>query len=207
MFTGLIETTGTVVSFAQATSSEAATLVISAQDPNFHAAHGDSIAVNGCCLTRSNHQGKLEFHLNPETLAVTSLSTLVPGLDVNLERALRMGDRLGGHLVSGHVDACGKITGVQPQLGGNLLVGVEIPRGFGALLIPKGSLTIDGVSLTINQLKDHVDGASYVEVMLIPTTLSKTTLQKAQKNQIVNLEFDITGKYILRHQSLNRRPV
>jgi len=204
MFTGLIETTGTVVSFAQATSSEAATLVVSAQDPNFSAHHGDSIAVNGCCLTRSNHQGKLEFHLNPETLAVTNLSSLVPGMEVNLERALRMGDRLGGHLVSGHIDACGTIADASAQPGGNMLISVEIPRGFGALLIPKGSITIDGVSLTINLLRDLPDGKSYVEVMLIPTTLAKTNLKKAHKNQIVNLEFDLTGKYILRLQSLNR---
>src|SRR5262245_17656377 len=141
--------------------------------PRWRPVRGESIAVSGCCLTVSAtpRGGRTSYDLSHETLARTWLGELAPGRAVNVERALRLGDRLGGHLVSGHVDALGRVARVREPRDGGRLATFEVPRGFERWLLAKGSVTIDGVSLTIVAPR-----AREFDVALVPETLRKTTL-------------------------------
>ena len=154
---------------------------------------GESIAVGGCCLTvaRLGAGGWTGYDLSAETLALTALGALATGAEVNVERALRLGDRLGGHLVAGHVDAVGKFVGGTDADDGGWLATFEVPRGFEKWLPPKGSITIDGVSLTIVAPRGR-----RFDVALVPETLRKTTLGKLRPGARVNLEADLVGKWI-----------
>ncbi len=164
---------------------------------DFPAGAGDSIAVNGCCLTLMGQtENRYHFEVSRETLDKTDLGFLQLGSTVNLERAVRLADRLGGHLVTGHVDGVAKIDEVQAD-GDGWLVRVAIPKPWHRLMIPKGSVTLAGVSLTINAVRD-TDAGCQIDLMLIPTTLQVTTLGGWQSGVAINFEADMIGKYVQR---------
>ena len=154
---------------------------------------GDSLCVQGCCLTAVELEGKtFAADVSRETLALTTLGDLAPGAPVNLEPALRAGDPLGGHLVSGHVDGVARLTAVEGEAR-SLRLTIEAPARLARYLAPKGSVAIDGVSLTINS----VEGASF-GVNIIPHTLAHTTLGTATPGGRVNLEVDQLARYVER---------
>ncbi len=190
MFTGLVETTGTVVSLERTGAGGLLRLTADLQGLTL----GESISVSGACLTLTavHHHG-FQADVSAETLAVTTLGRLVPGARVNLERAAKLDGRLGGHLVLGHVDGVGKVTAIQPVAGAQRLV-VATPERLQRYLAPKGSVTIDGVSLTINEL---VEPRSFW-VMLVPHTLASCTLQDRKIGDPVNLEVDVLARYVAR---------
>ena len=200
MFTGIVEAIGRVESLrsgsggtrrlAIATDLEVASLPL-----------GASMAVDGACLTvvarRARH---FEADLGPETLACTTLGSLKAGDRVHLERPLRLGDMLGGHLVTGHVDGVGKVESARKQ-GDTLALRLEAPESVAPFLVKKGSIAVDGVSLTINQ----VDGRS-LEVWLIPHTLSVTLLGGLRTGDRVNMEADMIAKQVARFVDNARVP-
>lgn len=193
MFTGLVEATGAVAAFAP--TADGARLHV-ATPLAAELAVGDSIAVNGCCLTVVNQTDSVfEADVTPVTMAVTNLARpdLTAGDRVNLERPLRLGDRLGGHVVTGHVDAVAVVLDVRP-LGNGETVQVEcaLPSSGRPLVVDKGSITLNGVSLTVTALTPR--GFS---VALIPHTRRHTTLGQLTAGQRVNLEYDLMGKYAL----------
>ncbi len=191
MFTGLIETVGTVVALRH--GSERAVLTLSAPLPVEEITLGDSIAVNGACLTVTALQGtQLSFDVSPETVARTTFSELKPGSPVNLERALTFGGRLDGHLVTGHIDCVGRLESRSNQ-GNAVLLSFSLPREQAQLLVEKGSVAIEGVSLTINRVTE-----AGFSVSIIPHTLARTTLAALGAGAKVNIETDIIGKYVAR---------
>jgi riboflavin synthase len=189
MFTGIIEEAGQVVAFTPA--AEAWSLQIAARLVTTDVALGDSIAVNGCCLTVTRFDaGHLWFDLLAETVRLTNFADLEPGAAVNLERSLKPESRLGGHFVSGHVDGLGRIEVFEVR-GKDHYLRVALPPGTGRYLVPKGSIAIDGISLTVAE----VAGDSFA-VWLIPHTLAVTNLREKQAGGRVNLEFDLLAKYV-----------
>ena len=192
MFTGIVEEIGTVRAVARKGDvtriDVAATLTREGSDV------GASVAINGVCLTVVEQgPGELAFEMGPETLARTSLGTLRAGSAVNLERPLRVGGSLGGHLVLGHVDGTGTVEAVT-RVESTARVRVAFrDRGLAPLLIPQGSVAVDGVSLTVASLAEAA-----FEVMLIPHTLAVTTLGRLAVGQAVNIETDVIGKYVQR---------
>ena len=188
MFTGLVEAIGAVVSLEA--KGEQARLVL---DLPFAAelALGDSVAINGCCLTVAKFaRGGTAFDLLAQTLRVTSLGGLAAGSSVNLERAMMVGDRFGGHFVQGHVDGTGNVTRLEVS-GQDHIVGVSLPPEIHRLCIDKGSLTLDGISLTIAELTS--DGAVF---WITPHTWEHTHLHSASIGQAMNLEIDLLAKYV-----------
>lgn len=161
----------------------------------WEAAEGDSVAVSGVCLTVAGFgpEGELLFDLSAETLERSWLSDLAAGDLLNLERSLRLGDRLGGHLVSGHVDGLGSVSDVRESGDGGRVLSFEVDGGFERYLVEKGSVTIDGISLTVVEPRGRT-----FDVALIPVTLETTTLGRARVGQRVNLEADMIGKWIER---------
>ncbi|MBN2451513.1 MAG: riboflavin synthase [Lentisphaeria bacterium] len=197
MFTGLIEDVGELV--VRRPAGAAAKVVIRTGLPCGDVRVGESIAVNGACLTVESVDvaaGEVSFHCLQETLGRTNLSRVPMGTAVNLERALRLGDRLGGHLVSGHVDATAAI-GAIGRRGEDVEVAIEAPPAIRPLLIPKGSIAVNGISLTVAS----IEGESF-RVCIIPHTWQATNLRSARVGDRVNLEGDMVGKYILRWQAL-----
>ena len=159
---------------------------------------GESIAVNGACLTVALIEGATGyFDISSETIEKTALSALKVGSVVNLERAMRLGDRLGGHMVSGHVDGTAELSFKKQEASGSLYK-VRVSGALSRYLIDKGSITLDGVSLTINELIDFEDGSSEVSLMLIPTTLKETTFAGLSVGWRFNVEVDLLGKYLER---------
>jgi riboflavin synthase len=188
MFSGIIEDLGTVEAL-RARGTGAVLTVASRLADSLQV--GDSIAVNGACLTAVTVDGgRFTADLSPTTIAVTALGTLKAGDRVNLEAALRMGDRLSGHLVSGHVDAVGKVLDVTAD-GDSRHVDIGFPPEARPLLTDKGSITVDGISLTVVMV-----GADRVRVTLIPHTQSVTTAQFWAPGRAVQLEFDMVAKYV-----------
>jgi riboflavin synthase len=192
MFTGLVEETGRVES-AERTPTGAMKLRLRARVVLEDLREGDSIAVNGCCLTATSRDGDvLDFDLLAETLDKTSFGQAAPGARVNLERSLRVGDRMGGHFVSGHVDATGTVRAMSRE-GADWVIRIDVPPAFQHYLVYKGSIAIDGVSLTVAGLDD-----SGFHVCLIPHTLEVTNLGERKPGDKVNLEFDLLAKYVER---------
>lgn len=191
MFTGLIEDVGSVRRIEMA--GAAARLAVATTLPVETIALGDSVAVNGACLTVvAKGGGELTFDASPETLERTTLGSMTGGSPVNLERALRLGDRLGGHIVTGHVDFIATVA-ERRDASGNIVFAFRIPREFARYLVAKGSVAVDGISLTVNAVSD--DGFT---VNIIPHTASMTTLKGRRPGDRVNIETDILGKYVER---------
>jgi len=189
MFTGLIEEVGTVTSTRERERSKQLQIVAPRIAKKIRT--GESVAVNGCCLTLSAHRGdRLTFDLLGETLARTNLKMLKRDSAVNLERALRTDGRLGGHFVQGHVDCTSRVISFR-QTGGDHRLAVELPAEFARYVACKGSIAIDGISLTIAE----VSPMSFV-VWIIPHTKRHTNLHRAEAGDVVNLEFDILAKYV-----------
>lgn len=189
MFTGLVEALVEVAELVDAPPGKRLVLVAGAIAAEVRV--GDSIAINGCCLTVVARDGdRLAFEAGPETLARTNLGRLRTGDHVNVERSLRMGDRLGGHLVTGHVDALGALESRHDD-GEWSTCWFRFPAEYGGQLVSKGSIAIDGVSLTLVDVEKE-----RFSVALIPHTLTVTTLGKLRPGATVNLETDLIGKYV-----------
>jgi riboflavin synthase len=188
MFTGLIEAIGKVLSLES--MGEQARLILEIPFTD-ELALGDSVAINGCCLTVADITAtEVSFDLLAQTLRVTSLGNLAAGSVVNLERAMMVGDRFGGHFVQGHIDGIGKIIRLEAS-GQDHIVEVSLPPEIHSLCIDKGSLTIDGISLTVAEL--NTDSAVF---WITPHTWKHTHLSLAHIGQVVNLEVDLLAKYV-----------
>lgn len=186
MFTGIVETIGTVRARRQDE------VVIEPENRWTGVRPGESISVNGVCLTVDRAGGReFSFRLLPETIRVSTLGLLKPGARVNLERSLRAGSRLGGHLLLGHVDGRGRILS-RVEKGGSVTLEVQIPPGLVSGLVPKGPIAIDGVSLTLDSRIER----GRARVHLVSHTLGRTTLGRKKKGDRVNLELDLIVKYL-----------
>ena len=189
MFTGIVREVGRVEAVEE--RGEAVRLVVRAPETAAAAAVGDSIALAGVCLTAVEvDDGAVAFDAVPETLRRSTLGEWKVGTRVNLERALRMGDRLGGHWVQGHVDGVANVLEVRPE-GGSVVLSFSLPNELAAFFVEKGSVCIDGVSLTVNRVR----GAEF-EVNLIPHTLKVTTLARLEPGVEVNMEADLVARYL-----------
>lgn len=192
MFTGLVETCVPARTVERVGSG--LRLTLPAPGPDWEVARGDSVAVSGVCLTVVGDAGPgedLVFELSAETLERSWFGELEPGRVLNLERSLRMGDRLGGHLVSGHVDGIGTIAAIEDPGDGGRLFRFEVASGLDRYLIEKGSVTLDGISLTVVE-----PAGTRFAVAVIPETLAVTSLGRAEVGQRVNVESDLVGKWI-----------
>jgi len=199
MFTGIIEGLGRINEIRSAQQGKQFSL-----EADFHIDEmkvGDSIAVNGACLTAIEiTERRFKVDASPETMAKTTLGMRKIGDRVNLERALRFSDRLDGHLVSGHIDGLGKVT--QRRISGNaILITLKVDPYLSSYIIPKGSIAVDGVSLTINTC----DGNGF-EVSIIPHTAKETTISQLTVGDAVNIETDMIGKYVERFVNRTNNP-
>jgi riboflavin synthase len=193
VFTGIVREQGRVVAAERNGADGPLRLRIAAPRTAADAGVGDSISVAGCCLTAiASDGGELVFDAVSESLARTTLGGLVEGAEVNVEPALRAGEPLGGHYVQGHVDGVGRIRSVEP-VGDGSQISVDVPSELRRYCVEKGSLAVDGVSLTIAA----VDGDG-VEIALVPHTLRETTLAALRPGDPVNLEVDVLAKYVER---------
>lgn len=189
MFTGIVEETGEVRAFEPAAG--AWRLSIAARAALEDLTLGDSIAVNGCCLTVADFDATtLHFDVLEETRRLTNFAALQAGALVNLERSLRFGGKVGGHFVTGHIDSLGTIATFEPR-GKDHYLRIRIPATFAKYAVHKGSIAIDGISLTIAEVT-----AEALAVWLIPHTLSVTNLRAKRAGDPVNLEFDLLGKHV-----------
>ncbi|GAA1480709.1 riboflavin synthase [Gordonia sinesedis] len=199
MFTGIVEELGEIA--ARDDLTDAARLTIRGPLVTSDARHGDSIAVNGVCLTVTDlTHDAFTVDVMAETLRRSSLDAVHPGSPVNLERAMAADGRFGGHIVQGHVDGTGEILAVTPSEHWTL-VRIAVPPTLSRYLVEKGSITVDGVSLTVADLSPAGD---WFEISLIPTTLAATNLGGATPGTIVNLEVDVIAKYVERLQASDR---
>jgi riboflavin synthase len=191
VFTGIVRELGVVLEAEEAGGGRA--LAVRAPETAARTRVGDSVAVNGCCLTATAiDAGAISFDAVPETITRSTLGSLRAGDPVNVEPALRAGEELGGHYVQGHVDAVGRIQSVEVE-GEGLRVFVEAPADVLRYCVEKGSITVDGVSLTVAELADDA-----FAVALVPHTLEATTLSGLRPEQHVNLEVDVLAKYVER---------
>ncbi|PYU53670.1 MAG: riboflavin synthase [Acidobacteria bacterium] len=196
MFTGIIQHTGMIETLVLNGDGGRVTIHAPSVAPSL--AVSNSIAVNGCCLTIVDlHNGRLSADLSGETIRKTSFGAkngeLKKGARVNLEQPLTAGKEFGGHFVLGHVDTIGRVTRLTPE-GENWWFGVEVPEEFARYLVPKGSITIDGISLTLASWHDNV-----AEVAVIPYTYQHTNIRDRKPGDAVNLEGDVLGKYVERY--------
>lgn len=191
MFTGIVEGLGRIAEIGSAKQGKC--LTIEADLPLDEIRIGDSIAVSGACLTVVGIKAhRFKVDVSPETLAKTTLGGRKIGDGVNLERALRLSDRLDGHLVSGHIDGVGRVNRSNPA-GGAILISVIVPESLSRYIIVKGSIALDGVSLTVNQCDTN-----HFEVSIIPHTAKETTISLLKNGDRVNIETDMIGKYVER---------
>jgi riboflavin synthase len=196
VFTGIVEELGEVV--ALDVDEDAGKLTVRGSLVTAGASPGDSIAINGVCLTvTAASGGAFSADVMGETLRRSGLGALAPGAAVNLERPMRADGRLGGHLVQGHVDGTGTILARRPATGWEV-VRIGIPAPLARYVIEKGSIAVDGISLTVSALGGEADAAPWIEVSLIPETLARTTLGRKQVGESVNLEADMIAKYVER---------
>lgn len=194
MFTGIITDVGTVRSAEQRGDLR---LAIGCNYDLSTVELGASIACSGVCLTVVDKGADwFAVDVSGETLSRTAPNSWQEGAPLNLERALRMGDELGGHMVTGHVDVVGEILGTCSE-GASTRIGIRVPRELGGALAPKGSVTLDGVSLTVNEVRDEADGTHF-SVNVIPHTASQTTLGALASGGQVNVEIDILARYLQR---------
>jgi riboflavin synthase len=199
MFTGIIEGLGTLSGIRPA--GQGKRLTIDADYTLDQTKIGDSIAVNGACLTVVKvNLKRFEVDLSPETLAVSTFERAKLGDRVNLERAMRLSDRIDGHLVLGHVDGIGVIK-ARKKLGNAVMVTIGVPEAVSRYMIPKGSIAIDGISLTINACE-----SKRITVSIIPHTAEKTTIGMKQNGDPVNIETDMIGKYVERFTQVGSIP-
>lgn len=191
MFTGIVEELGEVVALEQ--RAGAARITVRGPVVTAGVKRGDSIAVNGVCLTVVGQTGQqFTADVMAETLRRTGLGALAAGSPVNLERPLRLGDRLGGHMVQGHVDGAATVLTRSPAEHWDV-VRITVPPGLGRYIVQKGSVAVDGVSLTVSAVGGE---PPWFEVSLIPATLAATTLGRVRPGSTVNLEVDVVGKYV-----------
>lgn len=190
MFTGIVEEKGWVNHVTEV-SEQSIQLAIEAKKITTDLSVGDSIAINGICLTVTDFHAA-EFHVDvmPETIEATSLQTVTEGSEVNLERSLPVNGRVGGHFVSGHVDSTGEIIRKQKRENA-IYYDIAIPRAYLAFVVNKGSIAVDGVSLTIFAVEGNM-----ITLSLIPHTISTTVLGEKGQGDYVNLEFDMLAKYV-----------
>jgi riboflavin synthase len=189
MFTGIVEERGRVV------SRDGATIVVRSSVAASDAATGDSIAIDGVCLTVVAIDGDdLSFELSPETLERTTLAGAAPDDPVNVERPATLLSRLGGHLVQGHVDGVATVTAIEPDADGGARLSLILPEALRAFVVEKGSIAIDGVSLTVAAVRPDPEGT--VEIALIPHTMRVTTLGTVGAGDLVNVEVDLIAKYV-----------
>ena len=206
MFTGIVEELGQVVALEHSAALDARSARLSVRGPVVveGTRTGDSISVNGCCLTVSElSDGVFVADVMAETLQRTGLGALAPGSRVNLERALRPGDRMGGHIVQGHVDTTGTLLARHHEERWDVLE-ISVPDELMGYVAVKGSIAIDGISLTVVDVVDDAGSegtGGRVTVSLIPETLRRTTLGLTQVGEAVNLEVDVMAKYIARYLS------
>ncbi len=184
MFTGIIEYVGAVASIS------ALNLAVQVKDGPTDWVIGESVAINGCCLTVVGSDPNLLFDVSPETLSRTSLGDLKPGSLVNIERAMQIGSRFGGHIVQGHVDGTGEVLSVKDQDNARIFK-IKVPTQYSRYMIDKGSITVDGISLTVVKPKDAV-----FQAWIIPHTLAETNLSSRKVGDRVNLEFDVVARYV-----------
>jgi riboflavin synthase len=191
MFTGIVEEMGAVTALDKTLAGTRVTILASTVLADLKV--GDSISVSGTCLTVvTKNERSFSVEVSPETLSVTTLGGLSDGTPVNLERAVKLNERIGGHLVAGHVDGIGTIRS-RHQEGNAIVFGIEAPPEVLRYCVPKGSVTVDGISLTTNEVTDRA-----FSVAVIPHTATVTTLGLKQVNDSVNLESDLIGKYVER---------
>ena len=194
MFTGLIETVGHVSGLTAVPSGFCARIRTSLAS---ELSLGESVSVNGVCLTVTLIDGdEMQADIGPETARVTTLGSMRPGQCVNLERSLRAGDRFGGHFVQGHVDSIGKVDGIRPD-GEAYWLTISFPAALAPLFIAKGSVAVDGISLTVAALRER-----QFDVMIIPFTWAHTNVSALKVGDHVNLECDMIGKYVARAMDL-----
>lgn len=203
MFTGIITAIGTIREVSDRGDLRA---VIACPFDPAGIAIGASIACSGVCLTvveRGGEAGDAWFavDVSGETISKTAQDQWTAGRKLNLEQALRLGDELGGHIVTGHVDAVGRIA-LREVVGGSLHLAVNCPEEISPFVAPKGSITVDGASLTVNAVDDHADGTCTFHLNIIPHTADVTTLGGLQAGDGVNLEIDVLARYLQRMQSL-----
>lgn len=203
MFTGIITAIGTIREARQAGDLRA--VIACPYDPA-GIAIGASIACSGTCLTVVDRGGTVgdawfAVDISGETVACTVPGRWQEGRQLNLEPALKLGDELGGHIVTGHVDGVGMVLGICPE-GDSRRVGISVSRELAPYLAPKGSITVDGVSLTVNEVADQPDGTCHFALNIIPHTAEVTTLGALAPGDSVNLEIDVLARYLQRMQSL-----
>ena len=200
MFTGLVQTVAEVVGRRGTGGDGAGKLILRLMEPWNDPVFGESVAINGCCLTLERWEagGVMHFHTLEETLRRTNLGDLPPEAKVNVERALRLGDRVGGHLVSGHIDGTGRLLALTRR-GGDYELKLTFPSELAPELVEKGSVAIDGVSLTVVAVNDE---EGWLTVHLIPVTLAETALSARKTGDRLNLETDMLGKYVARQLRL-----
>jgi riboflavin synthase len=208
VFTGIVEELGEVVALHLNGSS--GRLTVRGPLVTAGASRGDSIAINGVCLTVTElADGQFSADVMGETLARSSLGSLLPGAGVNLERPLRLADRLGGHMVQGHVDGTGTIIERRPA-GDWEVVRISVPPELARYVVHKGSVAVDGISLTVSATsgagRNEGGGPAWIEVSLIPETLARTTLGRKEAGEVVNLEVDMIAKYVERLIVAGGRP-
>jgi riboflavin synthase len=195
VFTGIVEELGEVVGVERA--GDSARLMVRGQLVTSDASDGDSIAINGVCLTVTQaRDGVFSADVMGETLSRSGLGALTPGTAVNLERPLRPDSRLGGHIVQGHVDGTGTVL-ARRRAANWEAVRISIPPSLARYLVEKGSVAVDGISLTVSALGETA-GEHWFEVSLIPATLERTTLGSKQAGAVVNIEVDMIAKYVER---------
>ena len=196
MFTGLIEERGTITAIEQL--PDAVRLTVSGNTALAGAQQGDSIAVSGVCLTVVEHDASsFTADVMEQTLKMTTMRDAVVGLPVNLERAAQLGSRLGGHIVQGHVDGTAEVLSISPSEDWTV-VRFGLSRELAPLLVDKGSITVDGVSLTVSNISSPSEASQWFEVSLIPETLAVTTLGLRAVGDKVNLETDIIARQVAR---------
>lgn len=203
MFTGIVTEIGNIIAIED--RGDHRVTVSCAMDPA-KIAIGASIACSGVCLTvvdKGGVAGEAWFavDVSGETVSRTAPAQWQAGRPINLEPALKLGDELGGHIVTGHVDAVGEVVGICPE-GASHRIGISAPKELAPFIAPKGSITVDGVSLTVNEVTDQPDGTAHFALNIIPHTAEVTTLGRLAPGDKVNLEIDVLARYLKRMQSL-----